>query len=246
MPRYNVSVLFVDLWNKYTSMKQNEEHTWISDKYKGEYWSLVENELENNSNFIKQETYVYKSLETGEVYKFILLGSDSDAFVSRIEVQTEFGFKPISSSLTDKDNLIRKYELLESNKRPYLSNLKRNIIDTLCSSCSLNGFTALLNRMDYYPAIQELKTYLGMKPQQEFFSIQFLELDFENYGGLLCKVVRRKPSVEHRVIKTPCGNFYAVPIKGTFEDLVDCLISFKTLSDIIGFQGIIDNYREDL
>lgn len=227
-------------------MKHNEEHTWISDKYKGEDWFLVEKELEKNSKFIKQDTYVYKSQETGEIYKFILLGSDSDAFVSRIEAQTEFGFKPISSSLTDKDNLIRKYEWLEANKRSYLSNLKRDIIETLCSSCSLNGFASLLNEMKDYPAIQELKTYLGMKPQQEFFSIQFLELDFENYGGLPCKVVRRKPSVEHRVIKTPCGNFYAVPIKGTFEDLVDCLISFKTLSDIIGFQGIIDNYSEDL
>lgn len=226
-------------------MEQNEEYIWINDAYKGEGWNIVEEGLGNNSNFIKLDAYIYKSQETGETYKFILLGNDSDAFVSRIEVQTEIGFKPIQTSITDKDKLIRKYKELESNKKLHISNLKRGIIDTLCSSCSLNGFTALLNEMKDYPAIQELKTFLEMKPQQEFFSIQFLELDFENYGGLLCKVVRRKPSVEHRVVKTPCGNFYAVPIKGTFEDLVDCLISFKTLSDIIGFQGIIDNYKEN-
>lgn len=227
-------------------MELKEEYEWLSEYFKGEDWALVKKSLTSDFGFIGKADYEYISPNTGEAYKFSLLGDEDDAFVSRIEVLTEVGFKPIPSTFTDKDTLTRKYEELDLKKKSHILNLKRDVIDALCSACSVRGFTALLNEMVDYPAIQELKTYLGMDSQQEFFSIQFLELDFENYGGLLCKVVRRKPSVEHRAIKTPCGTFYAVPIKGTFEDLVDCLISFKTLLEVIGFQGIIDNYSEDL
>lgn len=227
-------------------MELKEEYEWLVESFKGEDWALVKKNLVFDFGFESDADLEFKSPRTGEIYKFSLLGDDAGAFVARIEVLTETGFKTIPYTLADKDTLFRKYEELDLKKKSQILNLKKGVIDTLCSTCSARGFTALLNEMTDYPAIQELKVCLGMDSQQEFLSIQFLELDFENYGGLLCKVVRRKPSVEHRTIKTPCGTFYAVPIKGTFEDLIDCLISFKTLLDIIGLQGILDNYSEDL
>lgn len=225
-------------------MDKNEEYAWINNAYKGEDWICVEAKLDADSNFVKQESYVYKSKRTGEVYKFIPLGSSVDAFVARIEVKTEFSFKPIPFSVTDKTASIEKYEKYESKNKAVALSLKLKVVSDLKHPWSLKGFVALLNELSHLPSIKSLREYLGMPDKAEFFQIQFLELDFEKYGGLLCKLLKRKPSKEHRVIKTQYGTFYAIPIENNFEDLIDCLISYKTLVDIIGFQGILDIYDD--
>lgn len=220
-----------------------DEYMWISDFAKGEDWLSVKSNLIGEYRFTDLGSYELKSVKTGAVYKFVTSENIGVKYVIRIEVLENGIFTPISHSVTGKNELLHDVDG-EGNKKE-IEVIKENVLWAMTNSASLSAFASYLNKLSETSlAINKFKQYLGIQEQEVFSFLHFLELDFENLGSVLCKIVRRKPLSEFRVINTLNGVFYAVPIKPTFEDLIDCLISKKVLIDLIGYEGILDIYNE--
>lgn len=226
-------------------MEQNKEYIWINKSFKGEDWIITQRSLIKEFGFVKSGDFELISSKTNQTYKFITIGEGDEKFVSRIEILIEGEFKQFFLSAFNKEKVIERFENFEAKNKIQFPKIRERVVDTLGVSVAPRWFAELLNQNSSHPAVSDLKQYLGMEDKEVFCVLNFLELDFENYGGLLCRVVRRKPQIEHRAIKTPCGIFYAVPIKYSFEELIDCIISQRILIDILGFEGLIDIYYEE-
>ena len=220
-------------------MEEREEYKFVSHTFKGESWDNAKSRL-RELGFVETEGQHYKSPNTGVVYRFVLK-MDGELFVTSIDVFRDNKYESMEYSVSDRFNTIHKAEIEEAERESVEEKIKTDLLYFLKTDAK--WITDGLSSINYSYAVQNLKSYIGKKEDEPFFSIDLLSLEFEGINTI-CKLSKKRPSGVYRSIKTPCGTLYAVPISGTIEDYIDSILGFHKVKRLIGVKGFLDIYSD--
>lgn len=221
-------------------MEKLDEYKWVSDLLKGESWDYAKSLL-RKYNFKEIEGQHFKSPNTDVVYRFVLK-RDGELFVTSIDILTDNIYTPIEYSVSDRINAIQKNEDEKNSEIEEEERIKKALVHFMKTNSK--PFAEMLNGSEFSWCVDELKRFIGKRSDEPFFSLDFLTLEL-NGEERVCKIVKSKPNSIHRKIETPSGIYYAVPINESYEDIFDSILSAYKLYKLIGFEGVLDYYKED-
>lgn len=212
-----------------------EESIEISLKYKGEYYSEVSVLLELGG-FEKLDYDLWRSQRTGNVYKFILSGSGSKTFVSRLEELRDGEYIPINTEFCDHKQAIYDYDKNHARSRVSTTTAEQvrdNLLERIRKDETVFKCINKINKLSKTKEGAAFLEYLG-KDTMEFSDL--LNVYSPKDGFKVISVISRKNTDGWiKSFLSPSGTLYYIyPADRCFKGYIDSVLSKKKIKSWIG------------